>query len=736
MLQRIRCFCFAYFVMFSVLGLTSPASVAQQRPVILEEVAKILPPGPDDQLTVDAAISGDDLLVSWRRNFDSPQGFWSDQVAYMYRRSSDGTWRRLTTLGTMSSPHLGARTIAMAMRGDIAAVNADELMIFERTSSGWQRTAQLGSSEILDLEIDGAVILGSLLGCGWQTIRKSTDGWRIFATVPSTRECNPGTFASDTDISGSTVVMSNPYYGLPPDISWPHRVRIYTGYSSRPTFVTDPFDNGVSSAIFGIPVAVDRTTLYGGRAGQVLAFERGSDGVWRHRETLEPPDAFALDNGTALQAAGSLIAAGHPEDASRSTGSVRLFQRESSGAYREAARLFIKGISGDNQLGSEVDIEGRRVVASALRAAYVFELPETLKAPGLFQDLFEDGNANGWTASGNTWSIARVGDLNVYRQRDVHASNARSIRTGLLWANQSVEADVSPTQFMANDSWFGVITRYTNESNYYSLSVHNTNTVRLQRNRRGIVTTLDSAPLSVGVNRPYRLRIEAIGTRIRGYVDGELLVEAVDGALRDGRPGLITHRATADFDTVIASPTPLTTLFADNFNGQFVNSHWQVVSGLWDHIVEFDPQTQQTLGRYVQTMTQGHARVLGGVSTRDQVVEADTSSDQLAQGVWYGLTARYVSDGNFYCLCVRQNNRISLQKFTNGTVVGLDSTTLEIRPNTWHRLRLEVMDQTLRGYVDDRLVLQAWDVAHVSGRYGLATFGTAAQFDNFHANQP
>ena len=157
-------------------------------------------------------------------------------------------------------------------------------------------------------------------------------------------------------------------------------------------------------------------------------------------------------------------------------------------------------------------------------------------------------------------------------------------------------------------------------------------------------------------SRPYRLRIEAIGSRIRGYVDGELRVEAVDRTMRTGRPGLITSGAQANFDgNVVATPSPLTTLFADTFNGQFVNDHWQVVSGLWNHAIA------GSQGLYAQTSTQVQGRVLTGVDTHDQVMEAEASSGALTAGASYGLMARYSGDGNFYYLRVGENNQISLQ---------------------------------------------------------------------------
>ena len=49
------------------------------------------------------------------------------------------------------------------------------------------------------------------------------------------------------------------------------------------------------------------------------------------------------------------------------------------------------------------------------------------------------------------------------------------------------------------------------------------------------------------------MRLDAMGSNLRVYINGQLVAEAVDAALPQGRYGLITNRATAEFDNFIAS---------------------------------------------------------------------------------------------------------------------------------------------------------------------------------------
>ena len=70
----------------------------------------------------------------------------------------------------------------------------------------------------------------------------------------------------------------------------------------------------------------------------------------------------------------------------------------------------------------------------------------------------------------------------------------------------------------------------------------------------------------------------------------------------------------------------------------------------------------------------GHARVLGGVNTGDQVIEADAfASAALTPNAWYGVMARYRGAGDFYYLRVGQGDRVSLGKQVNGSTFELDS---------------------------------------------------------------
>ena len=118
--------------------------------------------------------------------------------------------------------------------------------------------------------------------------------------------------------------------------------------------------------------------------------------------------------------------------------------------------------------------------------------------------------------------------------------------------DQVVQASVRPIAYApasgTQERWSGLMARYTNDSNYYYLSMRSGNTLSLRKLQFGAITTLATAPLTVNLNTAHTLRLEAVGDQLRGYVDGVLAVQATDGSLTDGSVGLVTYKAAVNFD--------------------------------------------------------------------------------------------------------------------------------------------------------------------------------------------
>jgi pectate lyase len=252
--------------------------------------------------------------------------------------------------------------------------------------------------------------------------------------------------------------------------------------------------------------------------------------------------------------------------------------------------------------------------------------------------------------------------------------------------------------------------------------------------RGGVFTTLATAPLTVQLNRTYRVRLDSIGNSHRVHVDGRLLLSAEDsGQPVAGNAALIMYKARADYDNVAVSPTPRGTIFTDDFTDP------ATYQGDWTH--NGPGQWSHASGTFVQNSVAAEARALIGTATADQVVSLRVRPTAFAAGSanqerWVGVIARYRNDQNYYYLRLGSGNTLSLRKLINGGITTISSVPVNVSVGSWHALRLEVAGTTLRAYFNGTLVIQAMDTTHTSGRVGLMTYKAAAQFDDYVAYQP
>jgi pectate lyase len=170
-------------------------------------------------------------------------------------------------------------------------------------------------------------------------------------------------------------------------------------------------------------------------------------------------------------------------------------------------------------------------------------------AAALFVDDFEDGNADGWTRSGGSWSVVADGSR-VFRQGGTSA-DARALAGNAGWTDYAVQARVKPIAY--NNRGVGVIARAQNTSNYYALLITG-GQAQLVKRAGGADTTLASGVVAVPAGGWAVLRLEARGGTLRGLVNGVQVATAADATFGSGRLGLATPYASAAFDDVTADP--------------------------------------------------------------------------------------------------------------------------------------------------------------------------------------
>ncbi|MEV0329026.1 right-handed parallel beta-helix repeat-containing protein [Micromonospora echinospora] len=163
------------------------------------------------------------------------------------------------------------------------------------------------------------------------------------------------------------------------------------------------------------------------------------------------------------------------------------------------------------------------------------------------------------------------------------------------------------------------------------------------------------------------------------------------------------------------------TLFSDDFaDGN--SSGWTPSGGSWS-------VASQT---YRQTGTSSDARSLAGTSSwTDYSVQATVKPTAFnGSNRFVALVARAQSSTSYYYLALRSNNTVELKSLAGGSSTTLDTASVPVSAGSTYTLRLDVAGSSLKGYVDGNLLTEASDSRYASGRIGLATFYSSAEFDN------
>jgi hypothetical protein len=698
-------------------------------PPVLQPTATLLPPTDRYRQSESVAIDGDYAVVAYYgEDFDPEEDhFIFEHAAVVYRRNSSGVWQHLQTLPPLIYPSQSRRPSHVAIRGNVIAFHAaGQLHVFERTASGWQSSPVDRASEFpvgnfadaRDIEIDNGTVVFAVMACNGleaRAFRKNTSGtWvRIGTASTPPADCTIGATTVDVAISGNTMILGAPYLqdhtggafffnGAPSTWNFPAQTESF------------PWGRGKPVAIAGNLSILDGWELH----------ERSS-GAWAFKQYLSHPEFFS--GAEAAEIRGNLAVLTWMR-------SLSVFQADSAGIFSEFARL---SRPGGELVSLSLDISGRRIIAHDAfldfdPEAYIYELPTTLTQPAMVQETFQSGNAARWTPlAGGSWSVATTPVSRVYRQSSL-AGNATSLLSNSDWTNQSIQADIKPTAFSGNDRWFGLAVRRTDANSYYYLTARSSGALELKKIVNGTFETLASTGLTVRAGSEYRLRLEAIGTTIKAYVDGTQVLQAIDSSLSHGQAALMMYRTTADYDNVIVSPSPQAVLFADD-ELQSTNEQWTNIAGQWS-VVTFEDERV----RYQNSGEGPASSVTGHATTRDQSISARVREVAVGTGTqpWFGLFARYRDASNYYYVTVRNSNEISLRRLLNGAVTVLDSAPFTVNTGVWYKLRLEAIQDQLRVYADGRLLLEATDTAISEGRYGNVMFKAATMYDDVTVTQP
>jgi len=173
----------------------------------------------------------------------------------------------------------------------------------------------------------------------------------------------------------------------------------------------------------------------------------------------------------------------------------------------------------------------------------------------IYRTAFDQGAAQPIGTYGNgTWESGSV-RAGQFSQRSLDPARAAIQETRGLADDQVVSAkitlDAYGTPASGQQSWYGLTVR-NNGYGYYALAILPNNQLQLRRVLRSganlqVTTTrvLATATVSSG---PHEFRLEAIGDRLRSYVDGNPVREVQESQFPSGSVGMATFATQASFD--------------------------------------------------------------------------------------------------------------------------------------------------------------------------------------------
>ena len=732
------------------------SALAHARPVVIENVFALRPP-PDASWEIlggfGVAIDGDYALVSGERDVadaSAPSGVRHDAAVFIYKRSGT-SWNYLSRLGPIAPMEttFPTRRGGLAMKDGVAMTITDRWRIFARTGDTFTLESVAGILPTAlngpDIEINGGRILAPYWGCTFDAVvlRKLGGSWKPEGQLAGhNSSCSPqGGGATWLDIEGDRAAVANQYDSF--------------GFGLATKFRLDPNGGGwlEDGRLGGFYVPELDHELKVALAAPFIAFGGGGrTSVGSH------PGASVLAGGSFEPVDSYLAPADHLSTVLERVAPGTFAQRNFSfnrGAYiinvirlTEAEPRNLKHVAtlqsrSGASLGTSLDVSGNRVIVNGRtptggdNSVRIFELPPSLEAPAVqyhdFQNVAE--GALWQRAPGSTFNIVKVDKTNVFRQPNYTA--AAAWLPGSATVNQGIQAEITTGGIVQGANFgAGLVTRRIDQNNYYFAIINPLGKVELKRITNGVFATLGTAAVPIDNNKKHRLRLESIGSAHRVYFDDRQLLEAHDFTFTAGAPGIMTTGVQADFDNVIVSPTPFTTIYSDDFSGSWP-ARWQAYGGGGSWQAADGVLRQSRPGRF--------ARIATGPGTEDQIIRARIKPTSFAaENNWVGLLGRLIVDDFYLYVTLHERDVIALWTRTGGTSTQLATARLPISVGTWYDVRLEVVNDVSRVFVDDKLILTSHvDPAPVvngerqsKGRVGMIAYQATAEYDDFIAYQP
>jgi hypothetical protein len=456
---------------------------------------------------------------------------------------------------------------AVALRGDLALVSASArgTHVYRRSTAGWQFAGYLPSPDSYDGGQDAAEISISdqyVVQQGWSNNRRDSVvyAFRRLADQSFQHVANLVTRDGLTTprISGARVIA--PFGPDLYEFNLPANITV-------PAAVQDDFESGAAAAWTTMPGSQFAIV----NNGQTHVYRQSSvttDGGAIHPADFTNQHVSADIRPIAWQGSDRFVAlftrytnAGNYYYASWRTSGLLQLRRMVNGAFTTLATYQLPMTTTWHRLGLESSgtlhnlyVDGILVASandaththgrSGMRTSHLSaDFDNVVVTPGPLADLASFGRV----ATGGNWGGYWATGGSSFTQTLPDSGDARAV-SGLPREDAAVQSTVTfGTGSTTGTPWVGLIVRYVDSRNYYYVTLR-ANELSLRKLTNGAVTVLDNEPFTRQPGVPVHLRLEAVGDRLRVYVNDVLRLEHAGAQIAAGKVGVMTYRASASFE--------------------------------------------------------------------------------------------------------------------------------------------------------------------------------------------
>jgi hypothetical protein len=282
-----------------------------------------------------------------------------------------------------------------------------------------------------------------------------------------------------------------------------------------------------------------------------------------------------------------------------------------------------------------------------------------------------------------------------------------------------------------NPGAIGVIFRYQDEKNYYRFSMDRSRKYRrLIRRVNGVVKTLWQDAVQYTVGQRYELTLRAVGSELRGFLDGSPLFTVRDGTVTRGRIGLYcSANPGARFERVlVVDRTRRMGKWAVRDDGVTGGaSVWRLVGGA---MVQSTAIGGGTAPDAPGTIAVGGDRAWDDYRLRVRLRPDDPNA--------IGVVFRYRDADNYYRLSLdKQRNQRQLVRRLDGNVTTLWTQSGGFTVGETIDLTVDAVGTQLKAYIGRTRLFEVTDTSHAKGRVGLYSWNNpGARFERVEVLLP